>query len=380
MCTLNKQKIFLSAKSAKRAKKRSVRFSSCFSRFLRLLRSLRIKRFLFVQYANSNQKRSKTRSQSMQTRNPFRAAPLLCAAVLCCTAAFAGDIRIPQSRDRSAEFVGFVQPHNLHFRPLVLPGLQTAEFKQLSFDEKTGARTLLVKLPPGWKQPPGYHSADVEMFVVEGGIRIGERPVGRYSYAYYPAGYSHGFSTEQGATVLQFWSGAPDYVASAKSRPGTRTADAIDGLLYNDVPDKGPGSLPKFRDEPVMENSPMHVKLLRLDEGTGQKTWIVTAPGGYPVMSGEGELPLWSSSASWQEGFLLAGDMTVAECLPEGQVAGAYSPNGYFFRPAGIKHGGLSQFSDTFSVWLYRTGPGHWVTYDNTCAEPSAIAKGARSP
>ena len=128
-----------------------------------------------------------------------------------------------------------------------------------------------------------------------------------------------------------------------------------------------------------MKNSPVHVKVLRLDKGSGQMTWIATSPGGYPIMSGEGDLPPWSSSASWQEGFLIAGDMTIAECLPEGQVAGTYAPNGYFFRPAGAKHGGLSQFSDSFSVWLYRAGPGHWVTYDSTCTEPSGSSKKGRS-
>mgnify|MGYP000678184892 CR=1 FL=1 len=311
----------------------------------------------------------------MQKSYRFRVAALACSAILLGAEVLAGGIRIPESRDRSAEFTGFVQPSTLHLRPLVMPGLATVEFKQLSFDEETGARTLLVELPPGWTQPPGYHSADLEMFVVEGGIRVGDRPVGRYSYAYYPAGYSHSFGTEEGATVIQFWSGEPDYVASAESKPGTDVDSVVDGLRYHDVPTKGPASLPKFRDEPVMQNSPVHVKLLRLDESTGQKTWIATSPGGYPVMSGEGDLPLWSSSAGWQEGYLLAGDMTVGECLPEGQVAGEYSPDGYFFRPAGNRHGGPSQYSETFAVWLYRTGPGHWVTYHDRCAEPSAAAK-----
>lgn len=313
----------------------------------------------------------------MPLSNRLRAGLSVCGAWLLCTTVLAQDIRIPESRDRSTELVGFVQPHTLHFRPLTFSGLPGAEFKQLSFDDKTGARTILAKLPPGWKQPSGYHSADLEMFVVEGGIRIGDKPMGRYAYAYYPAGYAHSFSTEEGATVLQFWGGAPDYVRSAKSKAGTRTASAIDGLLYNDVPTNGPSSLPKYRDEPVMQNSPVHVKLLRLDAASGQKTWIVTSPGGYPVMSGEGDLPRWASSKSWQEGYLLAGDMTIAECLPQGQVAGTYAPNGYFFRPAGIAHGGLSQYSDTFAVWLYRTGPGHWETYRKTCAEPNAQAGGA---
>lgn len=306
----------------------------------------------------------------------YRFILLAASALLLCPTAFAGDVRIPESRDRSSAFVGFVQEHNLHQRPLVLSGLQTAEFKQLSFDEQTGARTILAKLPPGWRQPPGHHSADLEMFVVEGGLRIGDRPLGRYAYAYYPAGYSHTYGTEDGATVLQFWSGPPDFTAGAEHRPEADLAGAIDGLHYHDVPTDGPGSLPGFRDEPVMENSPVHVKLLRHDESTGQKTWIMTSPGGYPVMSGEGHLPLWASSTSWQEGFLIAGDMTIAECLPEGQVAGTYTPNGYFFRPAGIRHGGLSQFSDTFSVWLYRSGPGHWVTYEDTC---EALAAGAKA-
>ncbi|MEX2496937.1 MAG: DUF4437 domain-containing protein [Woeseia sp.] len=301
---------------------------------------------------------------------------LLCSALLITTMAFGQDFRIPESRDRATEFVGFVQPDRLYWRPLTLSGVQTVDFKQLSFDDKTGARTILVKLPPGWKQAPGFHSADLEMIVVEGGISIGDKPMGRYSYAYYPAGYAHSYSTENGATVLQWWSGAPDYVESETSRAGTKAGSAIDGLLYTDVPTKDPGSLPKFRDEPIMENSPLHVKLLRLDESTGQKTWIVTIPGGTREMTGEGNLPLWSSSASWQEGFLLAGDMTMAECLPQGQAAGSYAPDGYFFRPAGISHGGLSLYSATFAVWLYRTGPGHWVTYHNSCAEPSATTSG----
>jgi len=312
----------------------------------------------------------------MKFSNRYRTVLSICSAFLLSTTALAQDIRLPQSRDRSTAFVGFVRPLNLHLRPLVFAGLPIAAFKQLSFDDQTGARTILVKLPPGWKQPPGYHSADMEMFVVDGGVSIGDRPMGRYAYAYYPAGYAHTFATEQGATVLQFWSGPPDYIPSATSRPGIDAAGAVDGLAYNDVPTQGPNSLPKSRDEPVMENSPVHVKLLRVDAKTGQKTWIETTPGGYPVMSGEGDLPLWSSSRTWQEGFLLAGDMTVAECLPQGQVAGAYAPDGYFFRPAGGAHGGLSQYSDSFPVWLYRTGPGHFVTYRDTCAEPTAQIQG----
>ncbi|WP_338425931.1 DUF4437 domain-containing protein [Sphingopyxis kveilinensis] len=310
----------------------------------------------------------------MPTSKRLRRGLLLCGALLLGTGALAQDIRIPQSRDRSSEFVGFVAPRNLHLRPLIFTGLPPVEFKQLSFDDKTGARTLLVTLPAGWTQPSGYHSADLEMFVVDGGISIGDKPMGRYAYAYYPAGTAHSFGTKEGATVLFFWSGAPDYTASATSRPGTKSG-AIDGIGYHDVPTTTPSVLPKFRDEPIMTNSPVHVKMLRSDPATGEVTWIATAPGGYPVMSGEGDLPLWATSKGWEEGYMLAGDMTIAECLPQGQVAGTYAPDGYFFRPAGIAHGGLSQYSDSYSVWLYRRGPGSWKSYSDSCAEPSAQAK-----
>ena len=316
----------------------------------------------------------------MRSRTRLGSLLSMCGMSLLFTVAQAQDWKRAESRDRSAEFVGFLQPDRLYWRPFTLPNVQAAEFKQLSFDDKTGARTLLVRLPPGWRQAPGYHTADLEMLVVAGGISIGDRAMGLYSYAYYPAGHAHSFSSEFGATVLQWWSSAPDYIQGATSRDGTPKDGVIDGVHYDDVPNGEPSSLPKFRDEPFMENSPIRTKLLRRDARTGQMTWIVTTPGGTPAMSGEGKLPLWASSASWQEGFLLAGDMTIAECLPPGQAAGTYAPNGYFFRPAGIRHGGLSLYSDTFSIWLFRTGPGHWLTYHDSCVEPSTPVSGGRAP
>lgn len=282
-------------------------------------------------------------------------------------AASAQEWRQPESRDRAEEFVGFVQPKQLYWRPFILPSVQPAEFKLLSLDEQTRARTQIVRLPPGWKQVKGFHSANLEMFVLEGGMEANGKPMGRYSYAYYPAGYTHLLRTEGGATVLQWWNGTPDFVPSANSKPGTLLAEAIEDWSYGDAPSIGPGQFPKFRDEPVWENSPIRMKLLRHDINTGQMTWIVMVPGGGPAMSEETSLPLWSSSPAWQEGFLLAGDMTQSECLSIGQVAGTYGPGEYFFRPAKIRHGGPSEYSTGFAMWLFRSGKQHWVDYHDSC-------------
>jgi hypothetical protein len=295
------------------------------------------------------------------------------------TTASAQDWRRPESRDRGKDFVGFIQPDHLYWRPFVLPSVQPAEFKLLSLDESTHARTQILSLPPGWKQVLGYHSTDLEMFVLEGGIEIGGKAMERYSYAYYPAGYAHEFSTGGGATVLQWWGGKPDFVQNTESKPGTPIAEVIEGWNYGDAPSISPSQFPGFRAEPVWENSPIRLKLLRHDKRTGRMTWIAMIPGGGPPMSGEDKLPPWASNPSWQEGFLLAGDMTTAECLPVGQVAGSYGPGGYFFRPAGLLHGGVSEYSTTFALWLFRSGKAHWVDYHDSCDQSSPPAPGKES-
>tara|TARA_R110002049_G_scaffold115854_14_gene268100 strand:- start:10534 stop:11511 length:978 start_codon:yes stop_codon:yes gene_type:complete len=279
-----------------------------------------------------------------------------------------------RAHDRSTELEAFVKPARLYWRPYDLPGVRLAEYKLLSFDEVTGARTMLVRLPPGWKQAPGYHSADLEMFVVEGGVTMGDEAVGRYAYAYYPAGTSHSLSTEFGATVLQMWSAKPDYVAGAESRPGASTDEMIEGWRYGDAPTIGPSEFPEYREERFREDSPLRLKLIRNNQQTGEKTWIAIIPGGTPAMYGEGHLPRWASSESWEEGYMIAGDMTMAECLPQGEVAGRYTEGGYFFRPAGIRYGGPSLYSDSVAIWLYRSGPGHRVTYHDRCDEPQTVS------
>lgn len=276
-----------------------------------------------------------------------------------------------RSHDRASELTAFLHPERLYWRPLDVPGVQPAAFKLLSFNEETGARTLLVRLPPGWQQASGYHSADLELFVVEGGITMGDDNPGRYAYAYYPAGHVHRYGTEFGATVLQMWGGPPDFIAAGASGDDASAGGAVEGWRYGDAPSLSPGDVPAFRDQPFPADSPIRMKLLRHDPDTGAKTWITVLPGGGPTMYGEGHLPPWSSSASWVEGYLLAGEMTTAECLPQGEVAGTYTRGGYYFRPAGRVHGGPSRYSGSFAVWLMRSGPGHWVRYHDACENPA---------
>ena len=70
----------------------------------------------------------------------------LSGSLLWCGVAMAQDVRIPQSRDRSSEFVGFVQPNTLHLRPLIFPGLPVAEFKQ-RMRQFCSSRLIAYKIP-----------------------------------------------------------------------------------------------------------------------------------------------------------------------------------------------------------------------------------------
>jgi hypothetical protein len=103
-------------------------------------------------------------------------------------------------------------------------------------DESTGTRTQLVRLPPGWTQNPGFHSAKLEMFVLEGGVTTDAGPMYRYSYAYYPVGHVYSMRTEGGATILQWWGGSPDFRPGQESNPERQTDHVIEQWHYEDAP------------------------------------------------------------------------------------------------------------------------------------------------
>jgi hypothetical protein len=276
--------------------------------------------------------------------------------------------------DRGQNFVGWVHGENLHWRPFILSGVRPSEFKLLSLDHTTKARSQLMRVPAGWTQPSGYHSSDLEIFLLEGGISIGDKRLGKYSYAYFPAGTAYGpISTDYGATILQWWAGTPDFTTSSQSKAGANARSVVI-WPYGSTPSMSPAEFPKFSERTPWANSPVRLTLIRRDDVTGQMVWIAAVPGGGKEMTGEGKDPLWTSSPSWQEGMLLAGDMTVGECLAPGEVVGSYRAGGYFFRPANLRHGGRSLYSETFSLWLFRSGKGHWVNYFDECDNPKRAA------
>jgi hypothetical protein len=268
-----------------------------------------------------------------------------------------------ESRNRDTEFVGWVEPDKLYWRPFVISGLPDASFKLLSFAESNGARSQITRLPAGWSHPAGYHHANEEIFVLDGDLSIGGKKMTKYSYAYYPAGYSHGEAySEHGATLLHWWDGDPDFVASQESRPDTRLDETVEDWNYYDAPWTSEEDFPRWADE-LPPPDLMYLKLMRMDKRTGAMTWMNYAAGG-----GVNPGPVsWEVHPSWEESMLLEGDMTYGECLPEGEIVGTYKAGGYFFRPADILHGGPSSHSDSYMLFIFRTGAPIWADFHAEC-------------
>lgn len=85
--------------------------------------------------------------------------------------------------------------------------------KILSYDEETGAITLLVKYPKGFTHPSlTYHTVTEELLILEGRIRMQGKEYGKNYYAFRPVGMIHGEMEVLEETILLIMlSGPMDY-------------------------------------------------------------------------------------------------------------------------------------------------------------------------
>jgi quercetin dioxygenase-like cupin family protein len=107
--------------------------------------------------------------------------------------------------------------------PGIPRGLQR---RLLSQSPSMGAVAQITYVPAGWSHPAGYHDEDTEIFVLDGDLTLsdkaGEEKLTKYSYSYMPAGEMHGMKSRQGAVLLEWWKGKPNFVASSRDKKGAR--------------------------------------------------------------------------------------------------------------------------------------------------------------
>jgi len=246
-----------------------------------------------------------------------------------------------------------------------------ARQRNLSYDEENGAASTRVVFEKAWSRPAGYHHADVEWYIKEGQIKLGDRLLGKGTYLRAPAGLCvPAMQVAAGTDVLIFREyGDWGFSLSEKNRtkfvsrggntvsgePGELTIVGTDRLEW--MPNLYEGDTQRF----------LKLKMLYLDppapddNNTGFVSIICWAPPG------------WSDNRMvhhpvFEEAYSLDGQMVYN--------FGTLNPGAYFFRPAKVKHGHFMAGEEKGWTGIFRLDGSliNWITVnENIIVEGDAL-------
>lgn len=246
-------------------------------------------------------------------------------------------------------FTGFVQAQTAPVEPWsAFPGVTA---RRLSADEFTGRSALHLTLPLGWRWSGLINDAySREWYVLEGRLQAGDRLLRAGDLLHVPPGAAPPAMTAVLASRVLVFTDPAD------------PASGLDGVLVassRSLPWR-PGTVARDAGVPL----DLAVKDLKVDPGSGARTWLVKIGPGVRVP--------WESHSVVEEGYLLEGDYRLAECLPEGRKDGEYLPGGYFRRPAGWIHSGPDSGTESGAVWLIRSPGALDATFHEACTPPAS--------
>jgi hypothetical protein len=296
----------------------------------------------------------------------------------------------------------------VEWEPFEAPGIPRGlQRRLLSASPSMDAVAQVTYVPAGWSQPAGYDEIDNEIVVLEGDLAIGEgadeEKLSKYSYSYLPAGMWRGrIRSRQGAVLLQWYKGAPKFVASDSGRPDARTHARVRdwnryrNAWYVDDP------FPAYR---TGGNFPGYLhNLMRKDPDTGEMTWmtfvssIPAPPSSKPGNFGGGA----EVHPSFEEYYIPEGNRFATvdergpkpavyggECVEGGVASYVRGTRGYFWRAAGVAHGTVAEApprprdrdgnivgGNGEASWgwtLVRTGTALWATYVTDCTYKTGL-------
>ncbi len=291
----------------------------------------------------------------------WRWAGLLALGLACLLARGAASVLpapVQQNQERK-NFVGYLHERELGWRPFEIKGSPNGlTAKLLSRDSTTGAVSLIVKYPAGWRQPArGYHSAAMEFFVRQGALKIGQRNYGERAYTYVPAGVvREPLVAVKETTVLQFFEAAPEFIPANESRVDAKRAELVEYKNYYDEPwisavELGYSKIPGI-----------FMKVLRYEPQTGAMTWIAGSIAGRPPRK-------YEVHQGVEECFCLEGEFSLAECLPAGIKVGPLTQGSYFYRPPKIRHVGPLSGSRSYVLWFFRVPEKLTSEYFDDCGQ-----------
>jgi len=221
--------------------------------------------------------------------------------------------------------IEFIQAQLLpwqHIGPLgARPGV---EYKFLSRDPVSGACSVLLRYPPGWRRVGEEHlEAAEEFYVLDGALLLdGVTSYSADCYAYWPRGQvHHSLAAPQGAVVLAFYDATPQVRAGVPSQP------VRDDLL---LPRIDVARMPW--DTSLNDRNLKHLgiarKNLRQDPDTGERTFLSLI---MPHSAPDGNQGPQEVHPCVEEAYVLSGALSGPQ--------GVMRPGAYFWRPPGIPHG-----------------------------------------
>jgi quercetin dioxygenase-like cupin family protein len=220
-------------------------------------------------------------------------------------------------------YIEFIHSQNLEWKRAGFRqgGLR---WKVLSADDETGACTVLLDYPAGWRAPRAFHSlADEEFFILNGALAVNGTVYSRHHYAFLPRGFfRETMASESGAQVVVFFSTLPSDMPG-EPEPGlydeTRLIVQIDTI-----------ALPwdSTNIDPNINHLHAARKNLRLSPDGDCRTYLLGGrPHGFPP---SGDEPLERHPHA-EEMFMIVGDMPCS--------MGVMRTGAYFYRPPNIWHG-----------------------------------------
>jgi Domain of unknown function (DUF4437) len=237
--------------------------------------------------------------------------------------------------------------------------------RTLSMDPHTGGSSAVVDIPEAWTAPPARLTAGIELMVLEGALRLGDRELARSGYLYVPSGGVLPRLQTDGATRLVVFTFAPadavpvdaadrdTLVGSAGVADGATLVGSA-GVADADFPGHciGPVHLSELPwEQPRTPGFPIGSgrKTLRLDDESGEGFWVL------------GLLPHWESALrEWhefaEENYVLAGEIETA--------VGVMTAGAYLAHPAGREfiHGPMR--SRTGALIITRSSGPFATTYE----------------
>jgi len=232
--------------------------------------------------------------------------------------------------------VELIQEADLCWHEAELPRGQGKGAKQrnLSYDEEDGSASMRVLFDKAWSRAGGYHHADIEWYVVQGRVRVGDRFLGKGGYMRAPAGLAvPAIQVDAGTEVLMFreygdwgFSVARKNRAKFVSRGGNTASRAQGELTLVDshrmewMPNAYEGDTQRFLKLKLLYHDPSSPT----DNNTGFVSMLAWAPPG------------WSDNRLvhhpvFEEAYSLDGHLVYN--------FGTLDVGTYFFRPAMVKHG-----------------------------------------